>query len=105
MSIVATRKQTRQISIGGVKIGGRAPIAVQSMTNTFTHDVDATVAQIRRLEEVGCEIVRVAVPDQPAAKAVSSIKEQISIPLIADVHFDYRLAVAAVEAGAATANR
>jgi len=100
MSIVATRKQTRQISIGGVKIGGGAPIAVQSMTNTFTHDVDATVAQIRRLEEVGCEIVRVAVPDQPAAEAVSSIKEQISIPLIADVHFDYRLAVAAVEAGA-----
>ncbi|MBW1860664.1 MAG: flavodoxin-dependent (E)-4-hydroxy-3-methylbut-2-enyl-diphosphate synthase [Deltaproteobacteria bacterium] len=100
MPVVATRKQTRQISIGDVKIGGGAPIAVQSMTNTFTHDVDATVAQIRRLEEVGCEIVRVAVPDQPAVEAISSIKERISIPLIADVHFDYRLAVAAVEAGA-----
>jgi len=100
MSIVATRKLTRQISIGGVKIGGGAPIAVQSMTNTFTHDVDATVAQVRRLEEVGCELVRVAVPDQPAAEAISSIKKQISIPLIADVHFDHRLAIAAVKAGA-----
>ncbi|MBW1744561.1 MAG: flavodoxin-dependent (E)-4-hydroxy-3-methylbut-2-enyl-diphosphate synthase, partial [Deltaproteobacteria bacterium] len=100
MPVVATRKQTRQISIGGVKIGGGAPISVQSMTSTFTHDVDATVAQIRRLEEVGCELVRVAVPDQPAAEAVSSIKKRISIPLIADIHFDYRLAIAAVEAGA-----
>jgi len=100
MPIVATRKQTRQISIGGVKIGGGAPIAVQSMTNTLTHDVDATVAQIQRLEEVGCELVRVAVPDQLAAKAISSIKKQISIPLIADIHFDSRLAVAAAGAGA-----
>ncbi len=99
MSIVARRKQTREISIGGVRIGGGAPIAVQSMTNTFTHDVAATVAQIHRLEAVGCELVRVAVPDQAAAKAIASIKKQISIPLIADVHFDYRLAMAAMKAG------
>jgi (E)-4-hydroxy-3-methylbut-2-enyl-diphosphate synthase len=99
MSIVATRKQTREISIGGVRIGGGAPIAVQSMTNTFTHDVAATVAQIHRLEAVGCELVRVAVPDQAAAKAIASIKKQISIPLIADIHFDYRLAMAAMKAG------
>jgi len=100
MPVVATRKQTRQISIGGVKIGGGAPIAVQSMTNTFTHDVDATVAQIRRLEAVGCELVRVAVPDEPAVEAIASIKKEISIPLIADIHFDYRLALRAMKAGA-----
>jgi (E)-4-hydroxy-3-methylbut-2-enyl-diphosphate synthase len=100
MPVVARRKQTRQISIGGVKIGGGAPIAVQSMTNTFTHDVDATVAQIRRLEAVGCELVRVAVPDEPAAEAIASIKKEISIPLIADIHFDYRLALRAMKAGA-----
>jgi len=94
------RKKTRQISIGNVKIGGAAPIAVQSMTNTLTPDVDATVAQIQRLQEAGCEIVRVAVPDQEAAKAVAAIKEQIHIPLIADIHFDYRLAIAAAKAGA-----
>ena len=98
--MVARRKQTRQISIGGVKIGGGAPIAVQSMTNTFTHDVDATVAQIRRLEAVGCELVRVAVPDEPAVEAIASIKKKISIPLIADIHFDYRLALRAMKAGA-----
>lgn len=100
MSIVARRKQTREISIGGVRIGGGAPISVQSMTNTFTHDVAATVAQIQRLEAVGCELVRVAVPDQAAAKAIASIKKEISIPLIADIHFDYRLAMAAMKAGA-----
>jgi (E)-4-hydroxy-3-methylbut-2-enyl-diphosphate synthase len=100
MSIVAKRKPTRQISIGGVKVGGSAPISVQSMTNTFTHDVGATVAQIRRLEAAGCELVRVAVPDQAAAEAISPIKAQISIPLIADIHFDYRLALAAARAGA-----
>ena len=100
MSIVARRKKTRQISIGRVKIGADAPIAVQSMTNTYTHDVGATVAQIRRLEAVGCEIARVAVPDLAAAEAITSIKEQISVPLIADIHFDYRLALAAIRAGA-----
>jgi (E)-4-hydroxy-3-methylbut-2-enyl-diphosphate synthase len=100
MPVVAIRKKTKQISIGGVKIGGGAPIAVQSMTNTFTHDVAATVAQIRRLEAVGCEIARVAVPDQAAAEAIISIKKGISIPLIADIHFDYRLALRSMEAGA-----
>ncbi len=100
MAVVATRKETRQISIGGVKIGGGAPIAVQSMTNTFTHDVAATVAQIQRLEGVGCELIRVAVPDQAAAEAIASIKKEAAIPLIADIHFDYRLALRAMEAGA-----
>jgi (E)-4-hydroxy-3-methylbut-2-enyl-diphosphate synthase len=94
------RKPTRQIRVGSVKIGGMAPIAVQSMTNTFTQDVSATVAQIHRLETAGCEIIRVAVPDMDAAMAVSAIKKQISIPLIADIHFDYRLAIAAANAGA-----
>lgn len=100
MPIVASRKPTRQISIGDVKIGGDAPIAVQSMTNTFTHDVSATVAQIRRLEDAGCELIRVAIPDQAAADAVASIKKDISIPLIADIHFDHRLALAAMRSGA-----
>jgi (E)-4-hydroxy-3-methylbut-2-enyl-diphosphate synthase len=100
MPVVATRKQTRQISIGGVKIGGGAPISVQSMTNAFTHDVAATVAQIGRLEAVGCELVRVAVPDSAGAEAIASIKKEISIPLIADIHFDFRLALRAMQAGA-----
>ncbi len=100
MPFASNRRQSRQISIGGVKIGGGAPITVQSMTNTFTHDVPATVAQIHRLEAAGCELVRVAVPDQAAADAIGLIKNQISIPLIADIHFDYRLAMAAVRAGA-----
>ncbi len=94
------RKSTRQIRIGTVPVGGRAPIAVQSMTNTYTEDVEATVTQIRQLTAAGCEIVRVAVPDQPAAAAISKIKAGISIPLIADIHFDYRLALAAARAGA-----
>lgn len=100
MSFIARRKQTRQISIGGVKVGGGAPITVQSMTNTFTHEIGATVEQIHRLEAAGCELIRVAVPDAAAVEAISSIKEQISIPLIADIHFDYRLALGAVRAGA-----
>ncbi|MCK4984780.1 MAG: flavodoxin-dependent (E)-4-hydroxy-3-methylbut-2-enyl-diphosphate synthase, partial [Desulfobacterales bacterium] len=94
------RKKTRQIAVGEVKIGGSAPIAVQSMTNTPTQNIAATVAQIVRLQEAGCEIVRVAVPDQDAAEALSAIKEQIDIPLIADIHFNYRLAIAAAKAGA-----
>jgi (E)-4-hydroxy-3-methylbut-2-enyl-diphosphate synthase len=100
MSFVSNRKHTRQISVGNVKVGGSAPIAVQSMCNTFTQDVDATVAQIRRLESAGCEIIRVAVPDEDAALAIAKIKPQISIPLIADIHFDYRLAIASAKAGA-----
>lgn len=94
------RNSTRCIYVGTVPIGGGAPIAVQSMTNTYTQDIRSTVEQIRRLESAGCEIVRVAVPDEEAAAAISSIKRQISIPLIADIHFDYRLAIASARAGA-----
>ena len=94
------RKETRRITVGDVKVGNMAPVAVQSMTNTFTQDVPATVSQIKRLEEAGCEIIRVAVPDDEAAQAISSIKKNISIPLIADIHFDYRLAIASARAGA-----
>lgn len=94
------RRKTRQIKVGDVKVGGDAPISVQSMTNTMTQDVQATVAQIKRLEAAGCEIVRVAVPDEAAAEAIESIKEQISVPVIADIHFDHRLAIASVRAGA-----
>jgi (E)-4-hydroxy-3-methylbut-2-enyl-diphosphate synthase len=94
------RKKTRQITVGKVKIGGSAPIAVQSMTNTPTQDIAATVSQIKRLQAAGCEIVRVAVPDQEAASAVAAIKSQIDIPLIADIHFNHRLAIAAAKSGA-----
>ncbi|MCP4104435.1 MAG: flavodoxin-dependent (E)-4-hydroxy-3-methylbut-2-enyl-diphosphate synthase [Desulfobacteraceae bacterium] len=100
MSFIIKRKKTRQIAVGNVKVGGMAPIAVQSMTNTYTQDVRATVSQIQRLEQAGCEIVRAAVPDNEAAEAISSIKQEISIPLIADIHFDHRLAIASARAGA-----
>ena len=91
---------TKQIMVGGVPVGGGAPVSIQSMCNTFTHDVDATVRQIDRLAAAGCDIVRVAVPDMAAAKAVGQIKERISIPLVVDIHFDYRLALEAIAAGA-----
>lgn len=94
------RDRTREIQIGDVKIGGGNPVRIQSMTNTRTEDVAATVAQIRRLERAGCEIIRCAVPTMEAAGALKEIKEQIRIPLVADIHFDYRLAIAAVENGA-----
>ncbi len=100
MSFTIDRKKTRQIRVGKVKIGGMAPIAVQSMTNTFTQDIVSTVSQIGRLEEAGCEIIRVAVPDEEAADAIKPIKKKISIPVIADIHFDYRLAIASARAGA-----
>ena len=100
MSFVCSRKKTRQIKIGNVPVGGMAPITVQSMTTTPTVDVDATVSQIHRLENAGCEIIRVAVPDQEAAEAIKAIKPKISVPLIADIHFDHRLAIAATLAGA-----
>ena len=90
---------TRQIFVGGVPIGGGAPVTIQSMTNTRTDDVAATVAQIRRLAAAGCQIVRVAVPDLAAAKAVGAIKDQIDIPLVVDIHFDYKLALECVAAG------
>ncbi|OQX19226.1 MAG: 4-hydroxy-3-methylbut-2-en-1-yl diphosphate synthase [Desulfobulbaceae bacterium A2] len=94
------RRNTRQIEIGGVPIGGGAPISVQSMTNSDTSDVAATVAQIHRLEEAGCDLIRVAVPDLAAARALEEIRRGIHIPLIADIHFDWRLAVASMEHGA-----
>jgi (E)-4-hydroxy-3-methylbut-2-enyl-diphosphate synthase len=100
MSFSIKRKNTRQINVGNVKVGDGAPIAIQSMTNTPTQDVAATISQIQRLERAGCEIVRVAVPDKEAAKAITSIKKKTSIPIIADIHFDYRLALAAGKAGA-----
>lgn len=100
MPTTIKRKKTRQIHVGSVPVGGNAPISVQSMTNTHTADVAATVAQIRNLEEAGCEIIRVAVPDLDAARAIGEIRTQITIPLIADIHFDFRLAVAAAAAGA-----
>ncbi len=92
-----TRRQTKSIQIGSVKIGGGAPISVQSMTIPHPRDVKATVEQIHQLEQAGCELVRVAVPDNEAANALSSIKSQISIPLIADIHFDHRLALSAAK--------
>lgn len=94
------RKQKRVVNIGGVKIGGDNPIAIQSMCNTDTRDVKATVNQIHELENAGCEIIRVAVPDMVAAKAVADIKKQIHIPLVVDIHFDYRLALECMKNGA-----
>ena len=90
---------TRQICVGGVKIGGGAPVSIQSMTNTPTHDVEATLAQIQALTAAGCEIVRLAVPDMAAARAIGAIKAGSSVPLVADIHFDYRLALEAVRQG------
>lgn len=90
----------KQIKVGGIYIGGGAPVTVQSMTNTKTENVSDTVAQIKRLEAAGCDIVRLAVPTMEAARAIEKIKEQVSVPIVADIHFDYRLAVAAAEAGA-----
>ena len=94
------RKQTGRIRVGSLYIGGDAPITVQSMTNTDTRDVRSTVEQIKRLEEAGCDIVRVAVPDAEAAEAVGAIKKATGIPLVVDIHFDYRLALTCMENGA-----
>ncbi|CCO09435.1 flavodoxin-dependent (E)-4-hydroxy-3-methylbut-2-enyl-diphosphate synthase [Desulforamulus hydrothermalis] len=92
-------KKTRPVMVGSVQIGGGAPVVIQSMTNTDTRDAQATVAQINELTQAGCEVIRVAVPDQAAAAALPAIKASINIPLIADIHFDYRLALAALQAG------
>ena len=94
------RRISKQLFIGQVKIGGGAPIAVQSMTKTDTRDAKATIAQIKKLEDCGCEIARVAIPDQEAALALVKIKKSVTIPVVADIHFDYRLALAALKAGA-----
>ena len=93
------RKNTKRINVGGLEIGGGSAVTVQSMCNTKTWDVEATVAQIKRLQAAGCEIVRLAVPDQRAAEAISAIKEQVDVPLVADIHFDYRLALICAERG------
>lgn len=98
--LVLERIVTKQVNVGGVLVGGGSPVTVQSMTNTKTADVDATVRQIRSLEEAGCDIIRVAVPDKDAAIAIKDIKKQINIPLVADIHFDHKLALLAVESGA-----
>lgn len=94
------RRNKRVVNIGGVKIGGDNPVAIQSMCNTDTRDVKATVNQIRALEDAGCELIRVAVPDMEAAEAVGEIKKQIKIPLVTDIHFDYRLALECMKNGA-----
>ena len=95
-----TRRVSIPLRVGKVTVGGDAPIAVQSMTKTDTRDIPATINQIKELEDCGCEIVRVAVPDKEAAESISAIKRGVSLPLIADIHFDYRLALAALQAGA-----
>jgi (E)-4-hydroxy-3-methylbut-2-enyl-diphosphate synthase len=94
-----TRRISKQLRIGNVTVGGDAPIVVQSMTKTDTRDITATINQIKELEDCGCEIVRVAVPDKEAAEGITAIKKSVSLPIIADIHFDYRLALAALKAG------
>ena len=94
------RQDTRKVQIGNVEIGGGNPIRIQSMTNTRTEDVESTARQILRLEQAGCEIIRCTVPNEEAAKALAQIKKQIHIPLVADIHFDYKMAIAAMENGA-----
>ena len=94
-----TRRTSKTIRIGKITVGGDAPIVVQSMTKTDTRDIPATINQIKELEDCGCEIVRVAVPDKEAAESLTSIKRSVSLPLIADIHFDHRLALAALQAG------
>ncbi|CEH35032.1 flavodoxin-dependent (E)-4-hydroxy-3-methylbut-2-enyl-diphosphate synthase [Romboutsia lituseburensis] len=93
------RRPCREVKVGSLKIGGYNPISIQSMTNTDTRDAKATIAQIKRLEEVGCDVVRVAVPDMEAAKNIGKIKSNINIPVIADIHFDHRLAIEAINQG------
>ncbi len=93
------RRPTREVNVGGIKIGGGNPVVIQSMCNTDTRDAGATAAQILRLEAAGCELIRVAVPDMEAAEAIADIKKQIHIPLVADIHFDYTLALKCIENG------
>lgn len=99
MNEMTHRTKTRPVKVGNLTIGGNNELIIQSMTTTKTHDVEATVAEIKRLEEAGCQVVRVAVPDERAANAIADIKKQINIPLVADIHFDYRLALKAIEGG------
>ncbi|ADI26066.1 MULTISPECIES: flavodoxin-dependent (E)-4-hydroxy-3-methylbut-2-enyl-diphosphate synthase [unclassified Geobacillus] len=99
MGEIIHRSKTRPVRVGPLTIGGSNEVIIQSMTTTKTHDVEATVAQIHRLEEAGCQIVRVACPDERAAEAIPEIKKRINIPLVADIHFDYKLALKAIEGG------
>ena len=99
-NIMSYREKTKVIHIGDKVIGGGNPVLIQSMTNTRTEDVAATVAQIHRLEQAGCEIIRCTVPTLEAAQALKEIKKEITIPLVADIHFDYKMAIAAMENGA-----
>lgn len=100
MTELTHRTKTRPVKVGNLTIGGNNEVIVQSMTTTKTHDVEATVAEIKRLEEAGCQVVRVACPDMRAAEAIADIKAQINIPLVVDIHFDYKLALKAIEGGA-----
>ena len=100
MSEIIHRTKTRPVKVGNLTIGGNNEIVIQSMTTTKTHDVEATVAEIKRLEEAGCQIVRVACPKEEDALAIKEIKKQINIPLVVDIHFDYKLALLAIEGGA-----
>ena len=93
------RNKTRQVRVGALRIGGDAPVTIQSMTNTRTSDVAATIAQVQALEAAGCDIIRVAVPDMAAAEAIRHIKSAMRVPLVADIHFDWRLAIASMENG------
>ena len=97
--MMRTREETRQIRVGGLPIGGGAPVLVQSMCNTKTWDVEATVAQIKAFRTAGCDIVRLAIPDVRSAEAIPAIKEQVDMPLVADIHFDYKLALMVAERG------
>ncbi len=94
------RKQTRQVMVGEIPIGGGSSIPVQSMTTTKTHDVKATLEEVERLQEADCQIIRITVPDKKAAKALVEIKKHMTVPLVADIHFNYRMALEAVDAGA-----
>ena len=93
------RRKTTEVNVGNVVIGGNSPISVQSMCNTFTYDVKSTVDQIHSLEEAGCEIIRLAVPDEKSVAGLKEIRKETKTPLVADIHFDYRLAIMAAEAG------
>lgn len=97
--LTLVRRKTRTVKIGDVPIGGGAPIVVQSMTKTHTKDIEGTVAQIKRLEEAGCEVVRLAVPDRDSVEALGKIKKRVTVPLVADIHFDHKLALASLEKG------
>ena len=96
--VILKRRKTRQIRLGTVSVGGEAPVVVQSMCNTDTRDIQATLAQIRRLDEFGCELVRLAVLDEDAVRSLKEIKKEAATPLIADIHFDHRLALGALKA-------